>query len=285
MVVVLVVIAILTHLAVRELSHVRAAQLHKAADRQLDSIRECVWSVSPGGEPSGFLSDIGRLPRLVSATNSDGEVVGTLSELWKRPAGMPEYALLSATNRASYVAGADSAALAAMGSGVFVPTGWRGPYLRMPFGKDRLLDPWGNPLESRDDAGFRRVAASNGVAVAVSHLGSDARPDDAFPPGSSDAGDSTVPLAPDGGAESRLVVSAEVVGGGTAFAGDITWAWYGPAEGLVTGAVKRVAYPAPAEFTGLTPGVRIVKDSVSGVARSVTIRPGDNLVQFKIAAP
>ena len=285
MVVVLVVIAILTHLAVRELSHVRAVQLHKAADRQLDSIRECVWSVSPGGEPSGFLSDIGRLPRLVSATNSDGEVVGTLSELWKRPAGMPEYALLAATNRASYVAGADSAALAAMGSGVFVPTCWRGPYLRMPFGKDRLLDPWGNPLESRDDAGFRRVAASNGVAVAVSHLGSDARPDDAFPPGSSDACDSTASLAPDGGAESRLVVSAEVVGGGTAFAGDITWAWYGPADGLVTGAVKRVAYPVPAEFTGLTPGVRIVKDSVSGVARSVTIRPGDNLVQFKIAAP
>jgi len=284
MVVVLVVIAVLTHLAVRELSHVRAAQLRKAADRQLESLRDCVWSVSADGEPEGFLSDIGRLPRLVSATNSDGTTVGTLSELWKCPDGMPEYALLPATNRALYAAGADSAALASMGKGVFVPAGWRGPYLRMPFGKDRLLDPWGNPLESEDDAGFRRVAVSNGVAVAVSHFGSDARPDGQFKPGSPNARDSTVSLVPQGGTKCRLVVSAEIAGA-SPFAGDIDWAWYGPAGGQITGAVKRVAYPAPAEFDGLTPGVRIVKDSVSGIARRVVIRPGDNLMQFKMAAP
>ena len=284
MTVVLVVIAVLTHLAVRELSHVRAAQLRKAADRQLETIRACVWSVSPSGEPEGFLSDMGRLPRLVSETNSDGTARKTLAELWRIPQGVPAYSLVPATNRAMYVAGADSAALAAMGAGVFVPSGWRGPYLRMPFGKDRLIDPWGNPLELEDDAGFLRIAVTNGFAAAVSHFGSDARPDASFGPGSAEARDATVPLAPDGGVECRLVVSAEI-SGAAPFAGDMKWAWYGPADGLITGAVKTVAYPAPAEFTGLTPGVRIVKDSVSGVARRVVVRPGDNLLQFRIAAP
>lgn len=284
LVVVLVVMAILTHLAVREVSQVRAAQLRKVADKQLETLRECVWHVSQSGDPEGFLSDMGRMPRLVAETNSQGIAVGTLAELWRRPASVRQFELLSAANSSLYVQGADAASLVAMGAGVLVPTGWRGPYLRMPFGKDRLLDPWGNAVESVDEAGFARIAVSNGFAVAVSHLGSDARPDDKFEPGSVAAGDITVSLEPDGGATSRLVLRAEVTNGST-FAGEITWAWYGPADGLITGGVKRVAYPLAAEFGGLTPGLKIVKDSLSGVPRSVLVRPGDNLVQIRVAVP
>lgn len=284
LVVVLVVIAALTHLAVREISQVRAGQLRKMADKQLDALRDCVWHVSPDGDPDGFLADMGRLPRLVSQTNSTGASVGTLAELWRCPASTPMYALLPANDASRYVQGVDSATLASMGAGVFVPTGWRGPYLRMPLGKDRLLDPWGNTIESVDEAGFQRVAVSNGFAVAVSHFGSDARPDDKFAPGSASAKDSTVSLLPEGGAASRLVVSVEIANGAS-FSGNITWAWYGPADGKITGGVKSVAYPSPAEFTGLTPGVKIIKDSLSKVPRRVVIRPGDNLIQVKVAAP
>lgn len=284
LVVVLVVMAVLTHLAVREISQVRAAQLRKVADKQLETLRECVWHVSQFGDPEGFLSDMGRLPRLVSQTNSQGTSVGTLSELWRRPASARPFALLSAANSSLYVHGANASSLASMGAGVLVPTGWRGPYLRMPFGKDRLFDPWGNAIESVDEAGFTRIVVSNGFASAVSHLGSDARPDDKFAPGSVAAGDMTLSLLPEGGATSRLVLRAEVTNGST-FAGEITWAWYGPADGLITGGVKRVSYPVAAEFSGLTPGLKIVKDSLSGVPRSVFVRPGDNLVQIRIAVP
>lgn len=284
MVVVLVVIAALTHLAVRELSQVRAAQLRKMADKQLETLRDCVWHVSPNGDPEGFLADMGRLPRLVSQTNGTGATVGTLSELWRCPASTPVYALLPATDRARYAQGVDSASLAAMGAGVFVPSGWRGPYLRMPLGRDRLLDPWGNPMESVDEAGFQRVEVQNGSAVAVSHLGSDARPDDKFAPGSVSAKDSKVSLLPEGGTTSRLVITVEIADG-SAFSGNIKWAWYGPLNGQITGGVKEVAYPTPADFTGLTPGVKIIKDSLSNVPRRVVVRPGDNSVHIKMAGP
>ena len=46
LVVVLAVIAILTHLAVRELSHLRDAKLTKAADAPLETIRTSVFTPS-----------------------------------------------------------------------------------------------------------------------------------------------------------------------------------------------------------------------------------------------
>ena len=116
--IVLVVLAALTHLAVRELSHIRAAQLHKAADKQLESIRDCVWSVSPDGEMQGFLSDMGRLPRPVSGTNSTGAASGNLSELWNRPASVRAFAPLSS---ASVTANAESLVVAGWGTSQLAP--------------------------------------------------------------------------------------------------------------------------------------------------------------------
>ena len=129
LVVVLAVIAILTHLAVRELSHLRDAKLTKAADAQLETIRTSVFT--PSGkrhiaqvadeEATGFLADMGRLPRLVDDM--------TLGELWTMPTNALPYAVRPATAE-NLVPGLSSLA----NTSVYVPTGWRGPYLRLPIG-------------------------------------------------------------------------------------------------------------------------------------------------------
>ena len=113
LVVVLAVIAVLTHLAVRELAHLRDGRLSDAADRQLEEIRLSVFDDSAEGAARGFLADMGRLPK---ATD------GTLSELWQKPAGALEYAVRQATET-NLVLGAKTLANAS----VYVPTGWRGP--------------------------------------------------------------------------------------------------------------------------------------------------------------
>ena len=257
MVTVLAVIAILTHLAVRGLSRVRDGKLAKAADRQLETIRASIYDCRPGEEAVGFLADMGRLPRLANGS--------TLGELWEKPTGALPYAVRPATVE-NLVAGLD----AISDGSVYVPTGWRGPYLRLPLGKTRLFDPWGNPMELEDDAGLVRLWATNDVVYAVSHYGPRARAKDAR----------TIGLAPEGGAASRLVVNAESAD--VTFSGDITYTWYGPADGLITGAVKTVQYPAAAVFDGLAPGRRILKDSRSGRARTIDVKPGDNLVSIKL---
>ena len=257
LVIVLAVIAIVTHLAVRELSHVRDAKLMQEADRQLETIRSSVYARANGEEAPGFLADMGRLPRLADDS--------TLGELWRMPTNALPYAVRAATTE-NLVPGLDTLS----DNSVYVPTGWRGPYLRLPLGKSRLFDPWGNPMEREDDAGLTRLWTTNGFVRAVSHYGPRAREDNIR----------TIELAPDGGATSRLVISAQSAD--TSFAGEITYTWYGPASGLITGAVQKVLYPASAVFEGLAPGRRILKDSRSGLARTIDVKPGDNLISISL---
>lgn len=251
LVLVLLVIALTTHLAVREVSHIRDAKLVKAADRQLDDIRTAAMA---------FLSDTGRS---VVVTN------GTLSELWDRPRDIPEYRVIPAT-AANIVAGADPQLANAS---VLVPTGWRGPYLRLPFGRTRLLDPWGNPVEAEDAAGLRRIEVTNGIyAASVSHYG---------PKGLAGAV-RTISLLPDRGSGCSLTVWAT----GPSLSGDVRLAWYGPAEGMITGAVATVSANAQHRFEGLVPGERIVAAAKAGasesVVRIVDLKPGDNVLEVVI---
>ena len=260
LVVVLAVIAVLTHLAVRELSHLRDAKLTKAADAQLETIRASVYPPSErrhscritDEEASGFLADMGRLPRLVDDM--------TLGELWQMPTNALPYAVRPATAE-NLVPGLSALANAS----VYVPTGWRGPYLRLPFGKSRLMDPWGNPIEREDAAGLPRLTVSNGFVVAVSHYGPQAQAD----------GIRTLSILPDpnSGATSRLIVS-------TTSASDTTVTWYGPASGLVTGATHTVSAAAPYTFEGLTPGSRILH--YNGAAHTIDVKPGDNLISIDL---
>ena len=259
--IVLLVLALVAHLAVGVLSRVRDQKLVRAADEQLESLRAGVWSRDMAtGEATGFLADMGRMPHAAD---------GTLGELWSMPAAARPFAVLAATSANLAVPDGEKASLA--DPDVYVPTGWRGPYVRLPFGRTSLLDPWGNPVEVEDSAGLCRLWVTNGAAVAVSHYG----------PKAEARGIHTLSLVPDGGATSRVVVTSELLGDDD-YAGSITYKWYGPADGLVTGAVATVTYPAAAVFEGLTPGTRILKDSVSGVARRIEVRPGDNLVHLRI---
>ena len=260
MTVVLIILAALTHVAVRQLSQVRDARLETVANRQLEEIRAAVYART-NGESAGFLADMGRLPRTTNTTNA------TLEELWMCPVGARDFALRPAVSNNFSAATADVGALE--DANVLVPTGWRGPYLHIPFGRDELLDPWGNPMVEKDAAGLERLTVTNGLITAVSHYGATGQR----------RGKRTLPLAPPQGATSRLVISfaaAETVG-------TVTCTWYGAADGWITGGVVTNAPVAkPIIFENLAPGLKVVKDSLTGTARFIDLRPGDNLLQIPL---
>ncbi len=259
---VLLVLGLLTHLAVAEFGRVRDRKMRESANRLLESVREAVWSERAGGEIVGFLADMGRLPR-ITGEGFDG----SLEELWARPADVPSYAMRPATGTNLCVAASQKALLEE--PGVLVPTGWRGPYLRIPFGRDELLDPWGNPMTAVDDAGLRRLVVSNGFVTAVSHYG----------PSGQSRDRAMLSVLPSGGATSRLVVN---IVSASAASGRVTCKWFGPASGMVTGAVETVDYPGMVVFDGLTPGLRVFRDSVTGATRLVKIRPGDTPLEIVV---
>jgi len=289
LVVVLVILALLAHLAVREMGKVQFARMHRQAERQLEEIREAVWH--RGGEEgaSGFLVDMGRLPVARAATNETGRTVLTLSELWQRPEGVAEFALRPATSANLQVPAAEKTALA--DETVVVGCGWRGPYLRMPFGRDRLLDSWGNPFETPDDAGFARLTVTNGVVYGVRHLGADGRPDDRVTPGVPADRDGRVELAPPGGMAGALAVNVNLVNasGPVGVDGEVRCRWYMPCGGAITGAVAKVELSgssfAAFNFLGLPPGNCLVAVDVGGktcARERVVLPPGGRELQLKV---
>ena len=253
-VVVLALLAALTHLAVRELSHLRDSKLTKTADAQLLEIKDAVFKGALSGEGSGFLADMGRLPRVVN---------GTLSELWSMPAGSRTYAVREAVG-ANLVSGVPDT------PGVYVPTGWRGEYLKLPYAKTRLFDPWGNAVEVEDSAGLARLWESNGFIVAAAHYG----------PKAARSGERKISLLPQLGASSRLFISTRSIS--TAKDGALQYRWYGPSDGFITGAVVNATCPGTAIAEGLTPGVRMLWDSVTRSSRLIEVKPGDNILSVEL---
>ena len=230
--VVLLILAILTQLAVRELSQVRDGRLAVLADKQLADLSAAVYDKRPGEEATGFLADTGRLPRALPADPDDASSPLSLRELWERPADLPAFDLRPATSTNLAAGGAASLA----DPDVIVPCGWRGPYLKLALRHERLLDPWGNRMETPDDAGwgasgdsdarhFRLLdSATNGIVSSdapiafVRHFGADGRPDDKLGGdhrAKTEARDGNrpdgapVPLAPDGGASAKLAVTVQ----------------------------------------------------------------------------
>lgn len=254
MVVVLVVLAAVAHLGVRELGRIRDQRLAKNADQQLDQLRSAAIA---------FLEDTGRS---VPLTN------GTLMALCQCPRGIRDFAILPAA-RTNLFTGA-SAQL--VDDRVFVPVGWRGPYMRLPLGKTRLMDPWGNEFltQDYDEARLPRITSADGIhATTAAHFGPTSQAQDRR----------SVSLLPDRGLTASLKVKVVSVGGTTAMPTDVTYRWYGPAGNVITGAVTTVSVGAYAIFDNLTPGVRIIHDSVTDSAREVRIAAGDvNLVEIKV---
>lgn len=227
LVMVLVVLAIVTHLAVHELGSVLDGKRTSAAETQLESIRRAA---------ADFLSDVGRLPRLVAETNDQGQVVKTLSELWRCPSHVPRQAVTNLDGK------------------VMVATGWRGPYLRISPNKDRLLDPWSNAIEEVDDAGLKRLwMDEDGCVTNVCHYGARGQLE-----GRRDAS-----LIPDGGARCSLVVTGANLDAAACRC-------YVPREGLVVGLLPTEATDAQVRFDGVVPGERVV--TVTGTDGSSAVR-------------
>lgn len=228
MVVVMVVMAVAAHLAVREFSRLRERQLAETADVQLEELRDAVWSLDSGGAPRGFLSDMGRMPR-------------SLEELWTLPNDARRFAVTNVE------------------SGVYVPTGWNGPYLRLAPGKSALYDPWGNDIHA--------ITNSQGFVTNVFHMGSS---------GQLRTRSRDVSLLPIGGDEASLVVALDTVGSGS-----VAIRLYAPdGFGGVTNFTATATAAEPAHFEGLTPGRRII--SCAGVGtKIVNLKPGDNLTSLR----
>lgn len=295
--VVLGIIVIITHLAVREAGQWRASQLHALADRGLSEIQEAVL----GGDferdaegartRSGFLADMGRLPQAV--TNADGRL--TLAELWTRPDAEAETFAVRAAVLSNFVSGADASDADA---DVLVPGGWHGPYVRIPVGKSRLLDAWGNGYETPDDANFTarlrtwndEAITESGTPVAIiRHLGADGAPGNTATPATPEGADTTLNLLAPYGAggltNCSLTVTVNVTDSDGnpatgAYAGTVRV--YGPRGGLI--AVSKQAFTvsagtAHATVSGLTPGPRILRVACNGrkgLPRQVVVQPGAN---------
>ena len=198
LVVVLAILGILTLLASQNI----ATRQHDLRARESDRILAAIATAVAGDPwnpdaPPSFAGDLGRLPRALPATNAAGTRVLALAELVRRPDDVPPFALLPATDAHRSPA---SAPHRAMDDAVFVPCGWRGPYLPLPPAApsarpaDLLRDAWGNPFVSAApgtgaDAADNRLlpaaflddpaaaAIDPGAPVAaIRHLGSDATP-------------------------------------------------------------------------------------------------------------
>jgi len=143
--VVLVILAIVATLAVNSLQpRVESARFEQTRNL-LENIRQATigqqGSRQTDGTPlvSGFLADIGRLPR----ANTDNPVSGPqdgmeLSELWSTNGNLAKQ--FPFRFRSGPKTPVDY-------SQIQLPCGWRGPYLQLPMGTKTLTDAWGRPLQ------------------------------------------------------------------------------------------------------------------------------------------
>ncbi len=138
--VVLIILAIVATVAIRNLEPQIASQRLQSAASLLQQIR--LATVGPeqkyqvDGTPlvTGFVADVGSLP--VETTSLDGDSTGfVLTDLWDEAGNLAaNYPFQFRTGPDPYQA-------------VRLPCGWRGPYLQLPVGTEKLVDPWGRPPE------------------------------------------------------------------------------------------------------------------------------------------
>lgn len=172
--VVLVILAVVTAIAVQSTESVIDQGRYDATQRTLQNIQNAIVGPpnqrAPDGSQlmTGFVADMGRLPILVNATSDP------LQELWDQtvvatPAAIaanapPLYGIQSTTiantastgTNLSYPANPPPSGYTAYNNTSNPVTvtaglscGWRGPYLQLPIGSSgRLLDGWGKPFDS-----------------------------------------------------------------------------------------------------------------------------------------
>ena len=162
MVVVLTILALLATVAVRSLDGQLDQSKYDATISGMQNIQDAVIGPAnqrlPDGMVSvtGFVADMGRLPQVLPVKQADGVTPVTIStlqsdgttvarnvngpvELWSNPNGFFPFEQRRANS--SEVAATDQ------DSDVYVPCGWRGPYLRLGIGQTDPRDGWGNPYD------------------------------------------------------------------------------------------------------------------------------------------
>ena len=158
MLVVLAILAILAAVAISSVDGIQDQSRYDATQRGLQNIEEAILGPenqhNPDGTPivSGFVADIGRLPNATALTGvlkSDGSQAFDMVELWLKPAAIDNFAIKQGIVANITSAITDGVPVATPGpteedSEVFVPCGWRGPYIRLGVGQTNLKDGYGN---------------------------------------------------------------------------------------------------------------------------------------------
>ncbi len=304
LVIVLGLITLLTHLAVRETSRWRSNQLHVQAGKTFEELRGAIIGTDFERDADGvrvrhgFLADMGRLPFAQPAPEDASRL--TLSELWVAPLDEAErFAIRPATSGNLLDGDATDA-----DAGVFVPCGWRGGYLRLPFGRTRLTDPWGNPMETPDaakyltrlcDAAGHPIANTNTPIAMIRHFGADGTPDTTRLPETEADHDGVLELLrnADGTDNAAALTNASLTvtltlldehGAASAVTGaSATARIYGPYGGQIVVVKKNISFLNGAGTTtlhGLTPGPRVLRITYNGTLKTpprvVLIQPGAN---------
>ncbi len=144
--VVLVILAIVATVAVNSLQPRVESTRFEQTRTQLNHLQNAAIGKrqlqQPDGSPliSGFVADVGRLPRPESGPLPvSGDPGGReLSELWNTQSELAvNYPFRFRSGPSSPV---DY-------SSIQIPCGWRGPYLHLPLGKRAVRDPWNRPFE------------------------------------------------------------------------------------------------------------------------------------------
>ena len=279
LIVVLLILAVITHLSVQEMSKVKDSRLHESANRQMQSIKDAVWKNNGNQKPSGFLADLGRLPcakEITQITHQNYRTSLTLEELWQKPSNVNIFAFRYAVESNLVVRAEDKIEL--IDKTIRIGCGWRGPYLKAPSNHVNLSDPWGNPMENKDLAGYDRLFNSKGEAAragdevfSIRHLGSDGRLDADIPPANDSARDLAVSLIPSAAQKNTLLVnvSFQNASGSTSISGDVRCRWYAPCGSSITGGVAKATLSDESfksfEFEHLPPCDCLLAIDVGGV--------------------
>lgn len=140
--VVLAILAVTASVALRTTGPVLDQTRYDRSKVVMESVRDAILGpknlrqVDDRGAAAGFVADLGRLPGAWLSV-VDGTNALTLNELVYQRSGVPAFAYYPAT------AGNLTAATATNADpDVVVPAGWRGPYLKLPYGQETIRDGW-----------------------------------------------------------------------------------------------------------------------------------------------
>ncbi|MDB6138496.1 MAG: prepilin-type cleavage/methylation protein [Verrucomicrobiaceae bacterium] len=318
LVLVLAILATVTALATRELSHVEDQRRFDISQRTLADIEAAVLG-SPDDRAadgsrtvSGFVADMGRLPVVVQMPGSTDL---TLAELWMPP--VPVVAgrnPLYSVRQASVDNGVPEADVDAQ---VFVAGGWRGPFLRLPIGAGGVLrDGWGNPFISPLNSsppdptatGYARLRKADGTVEGVAptsvgdeislvrHLGANGKRD---VNDSDENADIQIDLIK--GLPLTVRATIQVIddkGAPSVISGSVVVRIFGPDPRDPSKVeVKKndtpiTTVPATTTINGATAGTRVIRAYLTdalGITTSsikyVTLIPGENFIPLTIFRP